>query len=324
MENDLQLARQVARREWRAAVHLICARYLAPLGMDFRACGAQLARLKQAFPGRAMGGVAWRKLLLLVQHATGAMLDASQLSAMVKAFQKVAAAQQLSVKEPVVASPVVEFFISENLPEQRKGELLCLTRENMVGLPRGESLDVELFQPNMNFVLVLDRPGGPVLGFTAVLFENARACFVFELQVASHARARGIGTLLLQQIVSKCHARRTPRITLVVHASNARARKFYERAGFIEDDTCPAFMRQLSALPHRTICKVVLPQRHDRVCEVPGCGRAYRTKLGIETHMAVAHGAPWPHPCAMCGAGATTIALLNEHVAGAHGDQLSR
>lgn len=56
---------------------------------------------------------------------------------------------------------------------------------------------------------------------------------IHNIAVHSRFRRRGLGRLLLNQVVARAQRRSSLRVTLEVRASNSRARKLYESMGFV-------------------------------------------------------------------------------------------
>lgn len=79
-------------------------------------------------------------------------------------------------------------------------------------------------------ILVAER-GGIVVGFAAVHTADAPDYFLHHLYVHPAHSAMGIGAQLLAAVV----ARFGPHLSLKTQLSNAGARRFYARAGWVED-----------------------------------------------------------------------------------------
>ena len=79
-------------------------------------------------------------------------------------------------------------------------------------------------------ILVAER-GGIVTGFAAVYTGDAPDYFLHHLYVHPAHGGSGIGRQLLAAVV----ARFGPRLSLKTQLSNTGARRFYARAGWIED-----------------------------------------------------------------------------------------
>lgn len=71
------------------------------------------------------------------------------------------------------------------------------------------------------------------VGYALVLFrKGARVARLYSIAVAPEARGTGVVTALLQAVGREAVRRGCTRLRLEVRASNARARRAYERAGF--------------------------------------------------------------------------------------------
>src|SRR5476649_2252023 len=83
-------------------------------------------------------------------------------------------------------------------------------------------------------ILAAERDG-VVIGFAAVYAGQAPDNFLHHLYVHPAASGQGAGTLLLAAVVAQFG----PTLSLKVQVSNTRARRFYARAGWVEDEqTC--------------------------------------------------------------------------------------
>ncbi|WP_300758949.1 GNAT family N-acetyltransferase [Janthinobacterium sp.] len=80
-------------------------------------------------------------------------------------------------------------------------------------------------------ILVAERDG-VVIGFAAVYARDSPDNFLHHLYIHPAASGQGAGTLLLAAVV----AQYGPTLSLKVQVSNVRARRFYARAGWVEDD----------------------------------------------------------------------------------------
>lgn len=63
----------------------------------------------------------------------------------------------------------------------------------------------------------------------------AGICELESVVVAANARRKGVATILLQALVNWAQSRQGVRLELEVRASNHRAIKFYEAAGFVRE-----------------------------------------------------------------------------------------
>ncbi|MFI6943599.1 GNAT family N-acetyltransferase [Streptomyces sp. NPDC050418] len=93
--------------------------------------------------------------------------------------------------------------------------------------------------------LVVER-AGRVIGFAGFgpardedLAEGARE--VFAIYVRPEEIATGAGRALMTEALDRCRAAGAPVVSLWVLEQNARARRFYERAGFCADGTSAGF-----------------------------------------------------------------------------------
>ena len=87
------------------------------------------------------------------------------------------------------------------------------------------------------FVHVAEGEKGDILGFTMVrlrpeLLSHEPSSHLETIAVAEGAEGRGIGQALLNTAEDAARKRGAQTITLHVFSTNARARRFYERAGY--------------------------------------------------------------------------------------------
>ena len=71
---------------------------------------------------------------------------------------------------------------------------------------------------------------GAVVGFTVVVDDEAEQVYVDRA-----ARGSGVAGLLLAEVERQVAANGHSRAWLAVAAGNARARRFYERSGWVDD-----------------------------------------------------------------------------------------
>ena len=82
--------------------------------------------------------------------------------------------------------------------------------------------------------------GDPADGYAVVtwgysLESGGREALIDEIYLRS--RAQGMGSLAISSILEDCRSRELKVVFLETEAHNARVRRFYERAGFQEDDS---------------------------------------------------------------------------------------
>lgn len=88
------------------------------------------------------------------------------------------------------------------------------------------------------------RVDGQLLGITHYLFQpsiwTADVCYLQDLFVDEAARGQGLAQALIEQVARVAKARGAPRLYWLTHATNARARRLYDRVaqhhGFIRYD----------------------------------------------------------------------------------------
>ena len=80
-----------------------------------------------------------------------------------------------------------------------------------------------------HYVVAVDD--GPVVGY-AGLCDYPDEAFVQTMAVAPSQQGRGIGALLLEELLAEAARRRQPKVLLEVRADNEPAQRLYARYGF--------------------------------------------------------------------------------------------
>jgi len=80
-----------------------------------------------------------------------------------------------------------------------------------------------------HYVVALDD--GAVVGY-AGLCDYPDEAFVQTMAVAASAQRRGVGAVLLEELLAEAARRRQPRVLLEVRADNEPAQRLYARYGF--------------------------------------------------------------------------------------------
>ena len=79
---------------------------------------------------------------------------------------------------------------------------------------------------------VLAEMNGRVIGYI-LFWLLSDEIDIHNVAVATEFRRRGLGTLLLQQVIAEAKSRQCSRVTLEVRKSNTAAQKLYESMGFV-------------------------------------------------------------------------------------------
>jgi len=119
------------------------------------------------------------------------------------------------------------------------------------------ALEGLLAQPAMGRLFVLTR-GGKILGMVSLLFtistaEGGKAAWLEDLVVRPDQRDRGLGTRLLRAAVDWARKEGLSRITLLTEADNARARRLYQRQGFVASAMQPLRLHLTRTAPLRAV-----------------------------------------------------------------------
>jgi len=99
----------------------------------------------------------------------------------------------------------------------------------------------ELTHPDTQ-VIILQHGRLGLLGFVAFRFELAGgidSCFIYQIAVVECQRSLAVGRRLLDMVKVKAQQAGRTALALQVAVANARARQFYESAGYIEIPSLP-------------------------------------------------------------------------------------
>ena len=89
----------------------------------------------------------------------------------------------------------------------------------------------ELQRPDVCFMYVIRVDGGDVAGFCA-FWKVVDQIHINNLAIHPRFRGRGLGRVLLCEVLREAARMDAPQATLEVRRSNEAARRLYERAGF--------------------------------------------------------------------------------------------
>lgn len=87
---------------------------------------------------------------------------------------------------------------------------------------------------------VVWKIGDPPIGYAVVTWGYSLESGGVEAlidEIYLRARGQGLGQLLVERIIEDCRARGCTRMFLETERHNQRVRGFYQRAGFVEDDS---------------------------------------------------------------------------------------
>ncbi|KAL0951097.1 hypothetical protein HGRIS_007834 [Hohenbuehelia grisea] len=104
----------------------------------------------------------------------------------------------------------------------------------------------EIFNRLSRFVLVFseEEDAERLVAYTIFRFEHEDdfdILYCYELQVLQEAQRRGLGKVLMEQLVSVSKTWKIGKINLTVFLSNPGALKFYKTFGFVLDETSPGY-----------------------------------------------------------------------------------
>ena len=92
------------------------------------------------------------------------------------------------------------------------------------------SLENALSDPNAVFCVAIENGG--VIGYIGMLFVLDEG-YICNVAVSQSFRKRGVGSALIQTLVTHCKKNDFAFLTLEVRESNAAARSLYEDFGFV-------------------------------------------------------------------------------------------
>ena len=131
--------------------------------------------------------------------------------------------------------PMRESDLDEILPLERASFSEPWTRKMFLGELQGNAFSTNLVARAGDAGCGPGLPGGALVGYVMfwVVFEELH---LMNLAVRPEARRRGIGTELIRQALAVGADRGVRTALLEVRASNAAARAFYHKLGFVERD----------------------------------------------------------------------------------------
>ena len=123
------------------------------------------------------------------------------------------------------------FWIERLADEQDLDGVLAVESESFTNPWTRDMYAWELQNRSMCHILVVRTPECRVAGFCAfwLVFDEVH---INNIAMLPDFRAQGIGTALLKQVLAEGQQLGARRATLEVRASNAGARRLYERMGF--------------------------------------------------------------------------------------------
>jgi ribosomal-protein-alanine N-acetyltransferase len=123
------------------------------------------------------------------------------------------------------------FWIERLADEQDLDGVLAVESESFTNPWTRDMYVWELQNRSMCHILLVRTPECPVAGFCAfwLVFDEVH---INNIAMRPGFRAQGIGTALLKQVLAEGQQLGARRATLEVRASNAAARRLYERMGF--------------------------------------------------------------------------------------------
>lgn len=132
--------------------------------------------------------------------------------------------------------------------------------QDFVSNPQKQLRAVELLlnSPDVGILLV-SRIDGRIVAMVSLLFtistaEGGHVCWLEDLVVKPDWRSRGVGSELLKAAIEEAKQRNLSRITLLTDGSNASARRFYARHGFVDSAMTPMRLHLSIGERPRRVC----------------------------------------------------------------------
>lgn len=100
-----------------------------------------------------------------------------------------------------------------------------------------EALDLFLTRPELGFVwMAYDDEG--IAGICVICYAISTSLGTLvakldDVSVKENRRGKGIGTALINQLKEELHAHNVMRIDVASHVDNPKAKRFYEKLGFV-------------------------------------------------------------------------------------------
>ena len=94
-----------------------------------------------------------------------------------------------------------------------------------------QSIEAELDNETSLFYVAVEE--GQVVGYIGMSFVLDE-CYIYNVAVKADCRKNGVGSALIQTLVTHCRKNNFAFLTLEVRESNAPARSLYEKFGFIK------------------------------------------------------------------------------------------
>jgi ribosomal-protein-alanine N-acetyltransferase len=127
------------------------------------------------------------------------------------------------------------------------------------------SMRAELAGPH-SYYLVAAEPAGPIDGYAGLLApQGASQADIQTIAVASTARRRGLGRVLVQTLLAEARRRGAREVFLEVRADNPGAQRLYESLGFEQIAVRPRYYQpdDVDAL----VMRLELPEPQTRPAE---------------------------------------------------------
>jgi len=129
------------------------------------------------------------------------------------------------------------------------GEEVFMLREsgetNLNAVSEGEEITEHLNREGS--VYIVAECDGHVIGFLEFLngsLKRIRHSGMFSMYIRKDFRGEGIGSLLLEELIRWAESdAMIEKLTLAVFSTNTRARRLYEKFGFLMEGNCPRDMK---------------------------------------------------------------------------------
>ncbi len=131
--------------------------------------------------------------------------------------------EQSILREVIITRPSLKHAYSIAVLTRRFFPYLKFNMDSVLERFRNKNIEY--------YVALLD---GHTIGFVDVDFNN-NSPRILGLAVLEEFQGKGIGTRLLHRAIARVKEKGFRRVTLLVSEDNSRARRLYEREGFVEE-----------------------------------------------------------------------------------------
>ncbi len=127
----------------------------------------------------------------------------------------------------------MEYFTVRPMKEKDLNTVMYLQNTCFVAPWGLKDVKYELNNNPVSNLWVIESDTSGVVGFVDywITFDSATIC---QICVNPLYRRKGLASLMIEELLSDCHANRTRNVTLEVRENNLAAIKLYEKHGFVK------------------------------------------------------------------------------------------